>query len=181
VEARPTIVLSTSIDPASVTSALRKAVSEVDANVPLDQIETMQQIVSGSVGQSRFRAALLAMFALLALFVASIGLYGVMSYLVTQRIREFGIRMAVGASRGAVLRLVLGQAVKLLSMGICLGLVGAAILARLIASLLFGVAPFDAATIAGVSVLLAVVALVACYIPAQRAANADPMESLIYE
>jgi len=80
-----------------------------------------------------------------------------------------------------VLRLVLGQAVKLLSMGICLGLVGAAILARLIASLLFGVAPFDAATIAGVSVLLAVVALVACYIPAQRAANADPMESLIYE
>jgi len=181
VEARPTIVLSTSIDPASVTSALRKAVSEVDANVPLDQIETMQQIVSGSVGQSRFRAALLAMFALLALFVASIGLYGVMSYLVTQRIREFGIRMAVGASRGAVLRLVLGQAVKLLSMGICLGLVGAAILARLIASLLFGVAPFDAATIAGVSVLLAVVALVACYIAAQRAANADPMESLRYE
>jgi ABC-type antimicrobial peptide transport system permease subunit len=181
VEARPTIVLSTSIDPASVTSALRKAVSEVDANVPLDQIETMQQIVSGSVGQSRFRAALLAMFALLALFVASIGLYGVMSYLVTQRIREFGIRMAVGASRGAVLRVVLRQAVKLVSIGSCLGFVGAALLARLIASLLFGAAPFDAATLAGVSVLLAVVALVACYIPAQRAANADPMESLRYE
>ena len=124
VDARPTIVLRTSIDPASVTSALRKAVSEVDANVPLDQIETMRQIVSGSVAQSRFRTALL---------------------------------------------------------GICIGLVGAALLARLIASLLFGVAPFDRATIASVSVLLVVVALVACYIPAQRAAKADPMDSLRYE
>jgi len=110
VEARPTIVLRTSIDPASVSSALRKAVAEVDASIPIDQIETMQHIVSGSVGQSRFRTAVLLMFAFLALFVASIGLYGVMNYLVTQRIREFGIRMAVGASRGAVLRLVLGQA-----------------------------------------------------------------------
>jgi putative ABC transport system permease protein len=123
----------------------------------------------------------LAIFALLALFVASIGLYGVMSYLVSQRKREFGIRIAVGASHGAVLRLVLGHAAKLVSIGICVGLVGAALLARLIASLLFGVAPFDAATLASVSVLLAVVALVASFIPAQRAAQADPMESLRYE
>jgi putative ABC transport system permease protein len=181
VEARPTIVLRTSIEPANVTSTLRKAVSEVDANVPMDQIETMRQIVSGSVGQSRFRTAVLLIFALLALFVASIGLYGVMSYLVSQRIREFGIRMAVGASRGAVLRLVLGQAAKLVSIGICLGLVGAALLARLIASLLYGVAPFDTPTLASVSILLAVVALVASYIPARRAAKADPMDSLRYE
>jgi len=122
VEARPTIVLRTAIEPANVTSALRKAASEADANVPMDQIETMKQIVSGSVGQSRFRTAVLLTFALLALFVASIGLYGVMSYLVSQRTREFGIRMAVGASRGAVLRLVIGEAAKLVGMGICLGL-----------------------------------------------------------
>jgi predicted permease len=178
VEARPTIVLRTSIEPANVTSALRKAVSEVDANVPMDQIETMRQIVSGSVGQSRFRTTVLLMFAFLALFVASIGLYGVMSYLVSQRIREFGIRMAIGASRGAVLRLVLGQAAKLVGIGICLGLAGAVLLARLIASLLYGVAPFDAGTLASVSTLLAMVALTAGYIPARRAARADPMDSL---
>jgi putative ABC transport system permease protein len=181
VEARPTIVLRTSIEPAGVTSALRKALSEVDASVPMDQVETMRQVVAGSVGQSRFRAALLLMFALLALFVASIGLYGVMSYVVSRRIREFGIRMAVGASRVAVLRLVLGHAAKLVAIGICLGLVGAGLLARLIASLLYGVAPFDFATAATMSILLAVVALAASYIPAQRAASADPMDSLRYE
>jgi len=181
VEARPTIVLRTSIEPANVTSALRKAVSEVDANVPMDQLETMKQIVSGSLGQSRFRTALLLMFALLALFVASIGLYGVMSYWVNQRIREFGIRMAVGASRGAVLRLVLGQAAKLVGIGICLGSVGAVLLAHLIASLLYSVATFDPAVLASVSMVLAVVAMVGGYIPAQRAARADPMDSLRYE
>ena len=181
VEARPTIVLRTSIEPENVARALRKAVSEVDANVPMDQIETMKQIVSTSVGQSRFRAAVLLTFALLALFVASIGLYGVMSYLVGQRTQEFGIRMALGASRAAVLRLVLGQAAKLVSLGICLGLLGAALLARLIASLLYGVTPFDAATLISVSILLAAVALLASYLPARRAAKADPMDSLRYE
>jgi putative ABC transport system permease protein len=181
VEARPTIVLRTSIEPAGVTRALRKAVSEVDANVPMDQIETMNQIVYGSVGQSRFRAAVLVMFAVLALFVAAIGLYGVMSYSVGQRTREFGIRMAVGASRGAILRAVLEQAAKLVGMGICLGLAGAMLLARLIASLLYGVTPFDLFTLASVSILLAVVALVASYVPARRGANVNPMDSLRYE
>jgi putative ABC transport system permease protein len=181
VESRPTIVLRTATEPTTVTSALRKAVSEVDAKVPLDQIETMKQIVSVSVGQSRFRTALLLTFALLALFVASIGLYGVMSYLVSQRTQEFGIRMAVGASGGDVLRLVLGRAAKLVSTGICLGLLGAILLARLIASLLYGIGPLDAATFAAVSVLLAAVALLASYIPARRAAKVDPVVSLRYE
>jgi putative ABC transport system permease protein len=178
VEARPILVLRTSVDPASVASALRRSVAEVDANVPIDQIETMKQIVYGSVGESRFRTAVLVMFAFLALFVASIGLYGVMSYSVTQRTREFGIRMAVGASRSAVLRIVLGEAAKLTGLGICSGLAGAVLLARVIASLLYGVAPFDVPTLAGVSILLAVIALLASYIPALRAARVNPMDSL---
>jgi putative ABC transport system permease protein len=181
VEVRPTIVLRTSVDPVSVVSALRKAVSEVDARVPMDQVETMKELVSGSVGQSRFRMAVLVMFALLALFVASIGLYGVMSYLVSRRTQEFGIRMALGASRSAVLGLVLGQAAKLVGIGIGLGLAGAALVSRSIASLLYGVTPFDAATLASVSVLLAVVGFVASYVPARRAAKAHPMDSLRYE
>jgi putative ABC transport system permease protein len=175
------IVLRTSIEPTNLTSALRKVVSEVDASVPLDQIETMKQIVSVSVGEPRFRTAVLLMFAILALFVASIGLYGVMSYLMSQRTREFGIRVAVGASSGALLRLVLGQAAKLVSIGICLGLVGAMLLARSIASLLYGITPFDTATLASVSLLLAIVALLASYIPARRAASVDPMVTLRYE
>jgi putative ABC transport system permease protein len=181
VEARPTIVLRTSIEPTNLTSALRKTVSEVDASVPLDQIETMKQIVSVSVGGPRFRTAVLLMFAILALFVASIGLYGVTSYLMSQRTREFGIRVAIGASSGALLRLVLGQAAKLVSIGICLGLVGAMLLARSIASLLYGITPFDAATLASVSLLLAAVALLASYIPARRAATVDPIVALRYE
>jgi predicted permease len=181
VEARPVIVLRTSVEPASVTSALRKAVADVDANVPMDQVETMKQIVYGSVGESRFGTTLLGLFALLALFVSAIGLYGVMSYVVSQRTHEFGIRMAVGATRGAILRVVLGKAAKLVSIGICLGLVGAVLLARVIASLLYGVKPFDVATLASVSILLASVVLLASFVPARRASKVNPMESLRYE
>jgi putative ABC transport system permease protein len=181
VEARPTIVVRTSASPAALISALRKAISAVDPNVPVDQIETMQHIVSASVSQLRFRTAVLFVFALLALFVAAIGLYGVMSYLVGQRMPEFGLRMAVGASSGAILRLVLGNAAKLVGVGIGVGLLSAALLTRLIASLLYGVATFDPATLAGVSAFLAVVALLASYIPAHRAAKADPIQCLRYE
>jgi len=150
-------------------------------SVPVDHIATMQQLVSGSVAQSRFRTVVLAIFAALALFVASIGLYGVMSYWVTQRTREFGIRMAVGASRGALLSLVLRESARLVSIGILAGLVGAALLARWIGSLLYGVTPFDVATRVGVCLLLTVVALAASYIPAWRAAQSNPLESLRHE
>jgi len=149
--------------------------------VPMDQIETMKQIVSSSVEQPRFRTAVLFVLAFLAVFVASIGLYGVMSYLISQRTREFGIRVAVGASTGALLRLVLGQALKLVSIGISLGLVGAMVLAKSIAGLLYGITPFDTATFASMSLLLAVVAFAASYIPARRAASVDPMVALRYE
>jgi putative ABC transport system permease protein len=181
VESRPTIVLRTSVEPSSATNPLRQAVSEVDATVLMDEIATMKEIVSASVGQPRFRTAVLLMFAILALFVSSIGLYAVMSYLTSQRTREFGIRVAVGSSRGALLRLVLGQAAKLVSIGICLGLVGATLIARSIASLLYGITPFDPATLVGVSLMLAAVALLASYIPAHRAASVDPMVALRYE
>ncbi len=181
VEARPTVVVHTSVEPESVTSALRKAVSDIDVNVPMDQIETMKDIVYGSVSQSRFRTAMLVMFALLAVFVASVGLYGVLSYSVSQRTREFGIRMAIGASRGAILRSVLFKAAKLIAVGICLGLLGALLLTRLIASLLYGISPFDIFTLAGVSVLLATVGLLASYVPAMRGARVNPMDSLRYE
>ena len=181
VEARPVIVLRTSVDPTSLIGVLRKAVSDVDPNVPMDHIQTMKQLVYGSEEESRFRAVVVLMFAFLELFVASIGLYGVMSYSVTQRTREFGIRMAVGASRSAILRSVLAQAVKLVGFGISFGIAGAALLVRLITTLLYGVKPFDIAILVGVSTLLAFVALIASYIPARRASGINPMDSLRYE
>jgi putative ABC transport system permease protein len=181
VEVRPTIVVLSFIEPASLTSALRKAVAQVDPEVPMDQVATMDQLVYGSVSEARFRTAVISLFALLALLVSSIGVYGVMSYLVSQRTREFGIRMAVGETRGAVFTLILRQGAKLAAIGVAIGLVAAALFGWLIASLLYGVKRLDAATLAGVSILLAAVALFASYVPARRAANADPMDSLRYE
>jgi putative ABC transport system permease protein len=181
VESHPILVVRAAIDPKNLTGAMRRAVAEVDPEVPVDQIASMEQIVSGSLGESRFRTIVLSGFALLALFVASIGLYGVMSYLVSQRTREFGIRMAVGATRGSVFAMVLRQGAKLAAIGVAIGLMAAAAVGRLIAGLLYGVTPLDAATLAGVSILLAAVALLASYIPARRAARADPMDSLRYE
>jgi predicted permease len=181
VEARPTIVVRTSTEPESVTSALRKAVSDIDANVPVDRIETMQEIVYGSVSQPRFRTAVLVMFAFLAVFVASVGLYGMLSYSVSQRTREFGIRLAIGAGRGAILRFVLSEAAKLILIGICFGLLGALLLTRTIGSLLYGISPFDVATLASVSILLAIVGLLASYMPARRAMRVDPAVALRYE
>ena len=178
VEARPTIVVRSQNNPASLTRALRAAAAQVDPEVPLDQVTTMDQLVAASLSSSRFRTTALALFALLALFVASIGLYGVMSYLVNQRTREFGIRIAVGASRGAVLRQVLRQGAKLTAIGIAIGLAAAALVGRTIATLLYGIKPLDAPTLGGVCVLLSLVALLASYIPARRAANADPMDAL---
>jgi putative ABC transport system permease protein len=131
----------------------------------------MKQIVYGSVAESRFRTALLLVFALLALFVASVGLYGVMSYSVSERTREFGVRMAIGASRGAIVQLVLVRAAKLVAIRVCAGLAGALLLARLIASLLYGITPFDMLTLASVSILLSTVALAASCGPALRGAK----------
>jgi len=174
VEARPILVLRTLMEPLSMAAPLRQAVAELDRGVPIDRITTMQKLVSESAGQPRFRTAVILTFSLLALFVASIGLYGVMSYVVSQRTPEFGIRMALGATHGTVMHLVIGEAAKLVGIGLALGLTGAVLLSRTIATLLYGVAPIDPVTLASVTTLLALVGIAAAYGPARRAAKSDP-------
>jgi putative ABC transport system permease protein len=178
IQSGPTIVVRTSLDAGPAASELRGAVSAIDRTIAVDRIETMQQLVSGSVAQPRFRTMILAAFSLLALVMASIGIYGVMNYLVIQRTREFGIRLSLGANKTDVLRLVLGRAATLIGAGTCLGLAGSVLLVRLITKLLFGTAPLDPLTFAAVPILLAAVALVASYIPARRATRIDPIVAL---
>jgi predicted permease len=177
----PTIVVRTSLDAGAAAAELRGAVSAIDRTTPVDRIETMEQLVSGSVAQPRFRTVILVAFSMLALVMASIGIYGVMNYLVIQRTREFGIRLSVGATQADVLRLVLGRAAALTGAGTCLGLAGSVLLVRLIAKLLFETAPLDPLTFAAVPILLTAVALAASYIPARRATRIDPMVALRYE
>ena len=180
-EARTTVVVRALADPTAVTATLRRVVAAIDPAVPVDQVATMEQLVSASVGQPRLRTALLAVFSILALVIASTGIYGVMTYLVIQRTREFGIRLAVGATKRDVLRLVLGRAAVLIVSGLCLGMLGAVALTRVIASLLYGVTPLDPLTFAAVPLLLSAVAFVASSIPARRATRIDPMVALRYE
>ena len=177
-ESGPTVVVRTARDAKRPAAALRETVSAMDRAVPVDHIETMEHVLSASVAQPRFRALVLAAFSLLALVIASIGIYGVMNYLVIQRTREFGIRLSMGAPRANVLRLVLGRAAMLIGVGTCVGLMGASLLVRLITKLLFETAPLDPLTFVMVPVLLGGVALAASYFPARRATRVDPMEAL---
>lgn len=181
IESEPTIVVRTTLDSVASAAELRGVVSAIDPTIPVDRIETMQQLVSGSVAEPRFRTIILAAFSLLALVMASIGIYGVMNYLVIQRTREFGIRLSLGATPTDVLRLVLSRAAVLIGAGTCLGLVGSVLLVRFISKLLFGTAPLDPLTFATVPILLAAVALAASYIPARRATRIDPIVALRYE
>jgi len=181
IENDPTIVVRTALDAGAAAADLREAVSGIDRTVPVDRIETLTQLVSGSVAQPRFRTVIMAAFSLLALVMASIGIYGVMNYLVIQRTREFGIRLSVGATQIDVLRLVLGRAVGLIGAGTCVGLLGSVMLVHVIAKLLFGTAPLDPLTFVVVPLALAAVALLASYLPARRATRVDPMVALRYE
>jgi ABC-type antimicrobial peptide transport system permease subunit len=142
---------------------------------------SMDEIVAGSIGQKRFTMTLLAAFALIALLLASIGIYGVLSYLVGQRTQEIGVRMALGAQRFDVLRMVLVDGARMTLVGIAVGFVAALALTRLMASMLFGVKPTDPLTFAAVALLLCGIALFACYVPARRAMKVDPMVALRYE
>ena len=181
IEDVPTIVVRTAVEPAAAAAALRTAVSNIDRALPLDRIETMEQLVSNSVAQPRFRTVILGAFSILALVMASIGIYGVMNYLVIQRTREIGIRLSVGATQADVLRMVLGRAAILTGAGVALGLLGSVLLVRLIARLLYGITPLDPLTFVAVSLLLPAVALAASYIPARRATRVDPNIALRYE
>jgi putative ABC transport system permease protein len=180
-ESGPTIVVRNSLDATAAATELKAAISAIDHTTPVDRIETMEQLVSGSVAQPRFRTMVLLAFSMLALVMASIGIYGVMNYLVIQRTREFGIRLSVGATRSDVLRLVLGRAALLIGVGTSLGLAGSILLVRLISKLLFGTSMLDPLTFIAVPALLAAVALTASYVPARRATRVDPMIALRYE
>jgi putative ABC transport system permease protein len=175
------IVLRTSGDPLRAVPFVRQAVLEIDRNIPLDNVMTMEARLSASVAAPRFYAILLGLFALLALVLAAVGLYGVLAYNVSQRHREIGVRMALGAEGRDILTLVLRQGLLLTVVGVAIGLAAALGTTRLLTTLLFGVTATDPATYAGISALLVVVAIAACWIPARRAIRVDPMTALRYE
>ena len=176
-----TLLVKSGADPAALTSAIRGAVQSIDKDQPLFAISTMKDLVSNSIATRRMTLVLLGLFSGLALVLGAIGIYGVISYSVAQRTHEIGIRMALGAPRRGVFRLVVGQGLKLAGIGIAIGVAGALGLARLMSSLLYGISATDFETFAGVSILLALVALLACYVPARRAMRVDPTVALRYE
>ncbi len=179
------LLVRSSADPSSLARSIRNAISEVDKDQPVFRVMTMETVVSNFLAKKRFLMLLVTVFAGLALLLAAVGLYGVMAYTVTQRTHEIGIRMALGAGPGDVMRMVIRQGMALTLIGAAVGLAGAFVLTRLLAStvsgLLFGVGANDPATFAGLSLLLLAVALVASYIPARRATRVDPMIALRYE
>jgi Acidobacterial duplicated orphan permease len=173
-----TAVIKSSVEPAGLTAAVRSQVAALDSSQPIYNIRTMEQIRDESVAAQKLNLTLLILFASVALVLALVGIYGVMSYAVTQRTHEIGIRVALGARGPDVLRLVVGQGMSLAGAGVVIGLAMAYGLTRLMSALLFSVKPTDLLTFTAVTVLLAVVALVACWIPARRAAKVDPMVAL---
>jgi len=174
-------VVRTDSHPQALASTFRRELQEIDKELPLYDVRSMEELVSRSVSEPRFNMLLLAVFAGLALALASIGIYGVMAYSVAERTREIGIRMAMGAQAEDVVKLVLRQGTALILVGLALGLAAAFALTRVISSFLFGVSATDPLTFVGIAVLLGAVALMACYIPARRATKVDPIVALRYE
>jgi putative ABC transport system permease protein len=173
-----TLVIHTSTNPLVLSEAARDAVRSVNSNVPVSSLTTLEQVVSDAVWQPRFNLVLISLFAVLALTLAAVGIYGVMAYTVTQRTHEIGIRMALGARSGDVLKLVLRLGMRLAVLGTTLGVAGALGLTRLMTSLLYHVKPGDPVTFICVSALLTLVTLTACWLPARRASKVDPMVAL---
>ena len=178
---RMTVVLKSSIEPEQMVSAARKQVQAIDPGQPVYDIRTLLEIRSESIAPERLNLLLLGLFAALALLLAIVGIYGVMSYSVTERTREIGLRMALGAQQGDVLRLVIWKGMKLAMVGVGIGLTASYFLMRLMKSLLFEINATDPLTFLLVAGLLSVVAFLACWIPARRATKVDPMEALRYE
>ncbi len=175
------LVVRTAADPRSIAAVMRQEIRQLEPEMPLPEMRTMQQVVSESVSRRRFQMHLLLIFAGVALVLAAVGIYGVISYAVSQRTHEIGIRMALGAERRDVVKLVVGQGMILALVGVTLGVGAAFALTRLMSSLLFGVGATDPVTFVIASLLLVGVAFVACYLPARQAAKVDPMVALRYE
>jgi putative ABC transport system permease protein len=172
------LIVRTSVDPLSLATPVRNAIWSVDKDQPVANIDSMQNIVADAVARQRFSMLLLAIFAALALVLAAVGIYGVMSYTVVQQTREIGIRIALGAKRGDVLKMTVKQAIKLVGLGLAIGLPSAFILTRVMSTLLFGISATDPITFLGISLVVLAVALLASYIPALRATKVDPMIAL---
>jgi putative ABC transport system permease protein len=165
-------------DPLTLAAAVKREVQAIDPDQPVAGISTMEKNIGASLAARRLTMSLLGAFAGLALVLASVGIYGVMALSTTQRTRELGIRLALGASRGDVLRLILGQGIALIAIGLAAGLLGAFAASRAVSSLLYGVGALDAAALVSALVMLGAVAFVACYLPARRASLVDPIEAL---
>ncbi len=172
------LVVRTPLSPAAIAGAVRGQLSAMDPSLPLYEIKTMDEQVQDSVSQRRFNMALLVAFGLLALLLAAIGTYGVLSYSVGQRTAEIGIRLALGAHRADILKMVVGDGLRLAAIGLCVGIVAALVLTRFMSALLYGVGAIDPATFAGAAVVLTAMALLAAYLPARRATRIDPMVAL---
>ena len=175
------LVIRTSSNPGGLSEAVRAEVGSVDPDLPIYGVRTMEEVASAAVGQQRFAMLLLGLFALIALILSSVGIYGVMSYSVGQRTHEIGIRMALGARPRDVLRLIITQGLILIGSGMAIGLAAAFVVTRFIVFLLFSVSPTDPLTFVSITALLGAVALLACYIPARKATKVDPMVALRYE
>jgi putative ABC transport system permease protein len=175
------LMVKSRIELASLTSSIRSVLTSIDRNQPISSISTMDQLVQDSVGSRRGTLILLGLFSALALVLAGIGVYGVISYSVAQRTQEIGIRMALGAGHEDVMKMILLQGARIASTGLIIGMLAAFVLTRYLEKLLFSVSPGDPATLAMVALVLALVALLACYIPARRTLRVDPMTALRYE
>ncbi len=175
------LVVRSASNPSSLTAAVKSQIQMIDKDLPVDEAKTMQRLLSDSSSGRRFNMLLLTAFAVISLILAMVGIYGVMSYTVTQRTHEIGIRVAIGAQSRDVFRMVIRQGMLLAMIGVAFGLAGAFALTRLMTTMLFGVAPNDPATFVGIALLLIGVALVACYIPGRRATKVNPLEALHYE
>jgi putative ABC transport system permease protein len=176
-----TIVARCKTAPLAFTTAMTEQVHMLDKDLPVFDVRSMRQVIDQSVGDQRFSTYLFAFFALLALLLAAIGIYGVTSYSVAQRTREIGIRLALGANPADVMKLMLRVAMRHVLLGVTIGVVAALMLVRYLSSLLFGVPGSDLSTFTAVTILLVLVALVGCYIPARRAMRVDPMIALRHE
>jgi ABC-type antimicrobial peptide transport system permease subunit len=177
----PSFLVRTRADPAAVMGSMRAVLRSMDAELPLAQTRTMAQILDESVAVRRMQLYLAAAFAAAALALASLGIYGVISFAVARRTPELGIRIALGARTGQLMAMVLGQGMRPVAVGLAAGIAGALAIGGLLSSQLYGVRPNDPATIAGVAVMLLGVAACACWIPARRAARIDPLRALRFE